>query len=219
MTFVCGIIMVLVCFDMDNTLVRADAIHIAAFNMAFKDHRLPKVPAKELKKRFGVVAKYLVKDLFPHLSLREAEKVVKTHDKYVVTKTAKKVKVIRGAKGALAYLKAKGYKLCLLSNCKHKEIEATMKHAGIPLEIFTVILGNDEVKRGKPHPDVLLKAKRLAGAKFGYMVGDTIYDIEAGKKAGFKTIAVLTGNHTRKMLKAHHPDYILKSVAEIKKIL
>jgi len=210
--------MVLICFDMDNTLVKADAIHIAAFNMAFKDHGLPKVSARELKKRFGIVAKYLVKDLFPYLSIKEAEKVAKTHDRYVVTKTAKKVKIIRGAKGALAYLKAKGYKLCLLSNCKHEEIEATMRYAKIPLGLFSVILGNDEVKRGKPSPDALLKAKKLTGAKFGYMVGDTTYDIDAGKKAGFKTIAVLTGNHTRKMIGKHNPDYILKNVAEIKKI-
>ena len=45
--------MKLVCFDMDNTLVKSDKIHIIAFNKAFQKNNLPKANPKNLKNLFG----------------------------------------------------------------------------------------------------------------------------------------------------------------------
>jgi len=44
------------------------------------------------------------------------------------------------------------------------------------------------------------------------MVGDSIYDIQAARKAKVKGIAVLTGDHSRSMLKKQKPFMILNSV-------
>lgn len=49
-------------------------------------------------------------------------------------------------------------------------------------------------------------------------VGDTGEDIIAGKKIDFKTIAVLSGNRNRKVLKAYNPDKILKNISDLKAI-
>ena len=69
------------------------------------------------------------------------------------------------------------------------------------------------------HRHVLLKkavsrAKKLAHASFTakdvYVIGDTPFDVSAGKKAGFKTIAVGTGYSTWKDLLASNPDHHAK---------
>ena len=40
--------MKLLCFDMDNTLVKATKAHLDAYKLAFKKHNLPKKTNKEI---------------------------------------------------------------------------------------------------------------------------------------------------------------------------
>ena len=46
-------------------------------------------------------------------------------------------------------------------------------------------------------------------------MGDTMYDIQAGKKAKCKTIAFLAGTQSKKKLQTAKPDVIIKSLKEI----
>ncbi len=208
----------LICFDMDNTLVYSDRVHVAAFHKSFRKNNLPIVPARKLALMFGVVAKVIIKELFPKLDQRKAEKVIRDHDRFVVNYTAKYVRVIKGVKHALKVL-GKDYALALLSNVKHKEIVAILKAARIERSSFAVLIGNDEVKNPKPAPDAVRLAMKRTGISKGYVVGDTVYDVRAGKGAGLGTIAVLTGHHSRTRLKKEKPDFVLKSVAGLPKLL
>ncbi|MEA3378318.1 MAG: HAD family hydrolase [Nanoarchaeota archaeon] len=209
----------IICFDVDNTLVRAEPIHIDAFKLAFKKHNLKVPSSRKIRNYFGLVGTVLVKKLFPNLDNKKILEVVKDHDSYVINKTAKNAIVIMGVRRALKKLKSKGYRLALVSNSKHKEINAILRFAKFEKNLFDVIIGNEEVVHPKPNPDMILKAMKKLKEKGGYMVGDTIYDIQAGKKAKLKTIAVLTGQQNKATLKKANPDYIIKSVRKINKIL
>ncbi len=211
--------MVLICFDLDNTLVHADDMHVKAFNKSFVKNNLPKVKSSELKKLFGRIGVVIIKTLFPEITLNLAKKIVHDHNRLIVKGMAKEAKPIKGVKTVLRKLKKQGYKLALLSNCSHIEIDAILKAVKIDKSLFNIIIGSNDVTKPKPWPDEILKAKRLLNAKTVYMVGDTIYDIEAGKKANAKTVAVLTGTHSINMLKKSKPDYILKSAADLSKII
>jgi len=46
-------------------------------------------------------------------------------------------------------------------------------------------------------------------------VGDTIFDIKSGKKAGVRTGGISTGYHSRKRLESEEPDYLLDSLSEL----
>ncbi len=210
--------MELICFDMDHTLIRTNKVHLKAFYMAFKKHSLPKVKTRKVKLLFGMVGEELVRTLFPNLSKRKVDKVLTDHNHFVIEKTSKYVHVIRGVKGMLKKLK-KDYKLALLSNASHEEIIALLKHGKINLELFDVILGSHDIKNPKPHPEIINKAKKITKCEVGWMVGDSIWDMQAGKRAKMKTVAVLTGNQGRDMLIKEKPDYILKSVAKLPKVL
>lgn len=210
--------MKLICFDMDHTLVRANKTHIIAFNKAFQKNNLPKIKSKKLKKTFGLVGKKVVKKFFPELSAKQAKKVLDDHDNLVIKETKKYSIPFFGVKRILKKL-SKSYKLALVSNCKHKEMIAILKAAGIDKKLFSVIIGNDDVKHGKPYPDEILKAEKLTHLNAEYMVGDSIYDVIAGKGAKAKTIAVITGNHSKKELKKYKPDYIISSLRQLPRIL
>jgi pyrophosphatase PpaX len=208
----------LIFFDMDNTLINSDKAHIVAFQEAFKKFGLKKISSKKLKKMFGIPGKFIIKELFPTLSEKEVEKVVNYHDDYLVKKSHKYLKLFKGVKGILKRL-SKRYRLGLLSNCKMKEIIASLKAVDIDCEIFDVIIGNDNVKRAKPYPDEILKAEKCAKQKAKYMVGDSIYDVKAGKNAGVKTIAIASGNFSKKELNKEKPSKLLNNIRELEKVL
>ena len=208
----------LICFDLDNTLIDSDRIHVTAFNYSFRKNGLPKVDPKRLVMLFGMGVNKFVRMLFPDLTDAEVKRVVRDHDRKVVTDTCRYAKTFKGVKPALERLKGH-YKLAVLSNIKLAEIKATLKIVGIPLSDFDVLIGSDGVKNPKPSPEAIKLAMRQSGIRKGYMVGDTIYDIQAGKAAGLRTVAVLTGHHSRYRLKKENPDYILKSVAGLPELL
>ena len=208
----------LICFDMDNTLLKSNPVHIKAFQKAFKHNGLPKITNKKLISKFGLPGEILVKELYPMLTKKEVKKVVKDHDDFVVKKTYKYAKPINGAKKTLKELK-KHYKIAILTNCKHKEIIPILKGAGINRKLFNFVIGNDDVKHGKPFPDELFKAEKLAHEKASYMIGDSIYDIKAARKAKVNGIAVLTGDHSRALLQKQKPKAILRSIKQLPKYL
>ena len=208
----------LICFDMDNTLVYANKLHIIAYNRAFIKNGLPPVNEEKLKSLFGIIGYKLIKILFPKLKIKDAKKIQKDHNKIAVKLAEKYIKPVKGAKTALKKLRKK-YILALITNCSKEEVNAILKAAGIEKNIFKVIVSNEMTKRPKPAPDPVIYVIKKVGVKKGYMVGDTIYDIKAGKKAGLKTIGLLTGNQPEKILKKEKPNIILKSVAELPKYL
>ncbi|RLB75661.1 MAG: hypothetical protein DRH15_13730 [Deltaproteobacteria bacterium] len=80
---------------------------------------------------------------------------------------------------------------------------------------ISALVSRDDITNPKPHPDgILLVCKKLnVVPKFCIMIGDSPQDILAAKKAGARTIAVLTGRkkYRDKLLKIK-PDFIIESI-------
>ncbi len=66
-------------------------------------------------------------------------------------------------------------------------------------DFFDVIVGADDVTRGKPHPEGLLLAlaSLSVNSSAALYVGDHLLDAEAAQKAGVSFVAVLSGRHSR----------------------
>jgi len=69
----------------------------------------------------------------------------------------------------------------------------------------------------KPSPEALTKCARQLGVQTHecLVVGDSVADIRAGKNAGAKTVAVLSGIFSREELQREKPDLILENVKEL----
>jgi len=208
----------LICFDLDGTLLNTNKLHFVTFNEAFKKNSLRKVKYKEISHLFGLVKEKIVKMLFPGLDENKLKKILNDKNEFTLKESYKFVKIFFGVKKSLIILK-KRYDLGIVSNCSHKEIITLLRDVGIDLKLFSVVVGDDDVIRGKPYPDEIFKAKKISGLNVEYMVGDTIYDIMAGKKAGVKTIGVLTGVHNKKILEKGKPWKIVKSVRDLPKYI
>ena len=84
-------------------------------------------------------------------------------------------------------------------------------------KFFRVVITTLDVERPKPFPDALLAAAKKLRTPVSEcaIVGDSVIDIQAGKAAGAKTIAVLTGLFSMAELKAQKPDLMIDSVASL----
>jgi HAD superfamily hydrolase (TIGR01509 family) len=90
------------------------------------------------------------------------------------------------------------------------------------LEQFALLPHFDHVQGtdgfpAKPQPDVILKALEALGASAGecLFVGDSAADMEAGKRAGVRTCAVLWGYGSEEELTRWQPDFRIHSPFEL----
>lgn len=208
----------MICFDLDGTLIEATKAHWLAYKKALIKNGIKDIDEKKIVSLFGVVSKVFLKKVYPHMDDKMISKISLDHDKILWSDTKRYLKLLKGVKVALKKL-SKNHKLAIASNCRKKTIINSLKAVGIDRKLFSAIVGNDEVKRPKPQPDEILRAEYLVKLNADYMVGDTVYDIIAGKRAKAKTVAVLSGNHSRAKLKKYKPTLIIKSVADLPKYI
>jgi len=78
-----------------------------------------------------------------------------------------------------------------------------------------------DVKKPKPFPDALLIAAERLEVKIQdcAIIGDSVVDVQAGKSAGAKTIAVLSGLFSRGELEKQRPDLIVRDINSLPEFL
>lgn len=85
------------------------------------------------------------------------------------------------------------------------------------LACFDAVVASDDVKAVKPAPEPVVRALHalLVTPAHGWMVGDGVLDVQAGRAAGVRTIGALWGAREREALAASAPDYVAASPAEV----
>ncbi len=209
----------LICFDLDNTLVDSVKAHAKSYNRALKIFGFKTVSQKGYFSLLGRPKEELIKLLVPNASNKVREEIKRLHDKYLANEYYIYARRFNYSLNILSFLRRKRYKVVITSNCSRDNIYVILKGTGIGKKYFDGLIGNDDVKRSKPYPDEILKAGKLFNTKPKFVVGDSIFDIIAAKRAKVKTIAVTTGYYKTKELKKYKPNYIIKNLKELEKIL
>jgi phosphoglycolate phosphatase len=86
---------------------------------------------------------------------------------------------------------------------------------------FSTIIGGDRMPAKKPDPGGLhhiLEQHRVRQEET-LMIGDSLVDIETGKRAGVKTCGVTYGHAGRESLESAQPDWIINDLAELKQFV
>ena len=71
-----------------------------------------------------------------------------------------------------------------------------------------------DVEETKPEPDLVEAALEKAGTREAVMVGDSVWDCEAAKRAGIATVAVLSGGYAEAELAAAGAREVFESVED-----
>ncbi|MFN3281082.1 MAG: HAD family hydrolase [Tabrizicola sp.] len=115
----------------------------------------------------------------------------------------------------LAGLRRRGLRLGVATNDSEAPARQHLANHGIT-DCFDFIAGYDSGHGAKPGPGMCLAFARVTGLSPDRvaMVGDSRHDLEAGRAAGMRTVAVLTGIARREDL-APHADVVLGNIGEI----
>ncbi|MBZ7618021.1 phosphoglycolate phosphatase [Klebsiella michiganensis] len=116
----------------------------------------------------------------------------------------------------LGALHAKGLPLALVTNKPTPFVAPILASLDIA-KYFTVVIGGDDVKNKKPHPEpLLLVAEKLGLAPAELLfVGDSRNDIQAAKAAGCSSIGLTYGYNYGEPISLNEPDYIFDQFNEL----
>jgi phosphoglycolate phosphatase-like HAD superfamily hydrolase len=127
-------------------------------------------------------------------------------------------KVLPGVTEVLAGLHARGHLLGLLTGNLARIARAKMRRAGLSTFVDTGGFGEESEVRAHLVPVALAKAGELAGAPIpatrSVVIGDTPFDVQAGREHGTRTAAVATGPYTEESLREAGADLVLESLRE-----
>jgi pyrophosphatase PpaX len=124
-----------------------------------------------------------------------------------------------GIEDVIKGLSNKGIKLAILSNNKRSYVLEALKKENLE-KYFSNILGFNEVSKTKPDPEGLIKLLQLEEVKpeQALFIGDMATDIQAGKNAKIRTIAVASGLTVKEKLQSENPFYLINNIQELKQL-
>ncbi|MHA1506462.1 MAG: HAD family hydrolase [Candidatus Asgardarchaeia archaeon] len=207
-----------VIFDFDGTLVDSVDVIVEAFYLTAKKRGFS-VKREDIRKWVGtsgptIVSKVLgIRDKsFQESFLKECRSKM---DELIFEKGWGKV--TPNAIETIKELRKRGLKVGVGSGTPKKRLEMFLRHFGILKELDT-FAGSDEVKNPKPSPELfILVAERLGvDPKDCLIVGDSVYDVKAGKAMGAKTILLIRDENKGLEVK---PDFLVTDLKEVLKIL
>jgi len=182
----------LIIFDLDGTLIDSIEGWIKAFQQSFERFGM-KVGRKKLTELFGKSDIEIVKALVKNPEKREM--VLKyLYQLKKGDELLKEFKLHRNAKRVLKKLKEKGYTIALATGNRKDFCSKVLKHFGLT-DFFDIIVTVDDVRKGKPEPEMLIKCLNQAkvGKDSAIYICDSLPDVLASRKAGIKCFLVSWG--------------------------
>ncbi|MFH0875672.1 MAG: HAD family phosphatase [archaeon] len=202
-----------VIFDMDGVLVDTEKYHEKAYRYVSKTAGA-EITGKEIIKLKGVTALEIFKYLLKKHNIRENPKKYALLKDKVYRSYLKNIKLLPGVLDLLKKLKKNKVKVALASSGSRLNVQFILKKLKIK-KYFDAVIDGEQVKRGKPAPDVFLKAaeKLKVNPSEGIVIEDTNTGIIAGKKSGMFVVAVTTTFPKSKLKDA---DLVVDSLKELK---
>jgi len=179
-----------VVLDVDGTLMDTNYLHVEAWARAFEavDHRVPRV---KIHKQIGKGSDQLIQEFVE--DEEAAERANELHGE-IYGGMQEHGFPLPGAKELIDSLAEQGYEVWFVTSAKPEELEHHMELLEAEGKISGVVNSSD-VENSKPAPDIFEEALQRAGSEpeETVSVGDAVWDVEAAKRAGVGTLAVLTG--------------------------
>lgn len=208
----------LIIFDLDGTLVDSSIDITNAINYALEPYGIKPLTVKETIKLVGEGITRLMEKLIEsrRSEIRNdinkevlAKRFLEHYSSHLIDNTNVYPKVRETLEGL------KEYKKAVISN-KRESLSIKILNDLDLLKYFDLVLGSDSTPEKKPSPVPIrrvMERLHISEKESVVIVGDSNFDIEAGRAAGIKTIAVTYGYRPLELLK--NADYIINSFDEI----
>ena len=206
----------IIIFDLDGTLVDSSVDITNSLNYAMGPYGIGKITVEET---IGLVGEGLTRLIEKVLGNERAALVPEVLDRFIAYYSEHLVDFTRPYRGVPETLERLGnYRKAVISNKREFLSRELLARLGLA-KYFDIILGSDSAEEKKPSPKPVIKVLESfsVGPDEAVIVGDSNYDIDAGKAAGTKTIAVSYGYREVGLLKG--ADFIIGDITELLQVL
>jgi HAD superfamily hydrolase (TIGR01509 family) len=189
-------------FDLDGTLIDSVYQHVIAWREALSRLDID-LSVWRIHRRIGMSG-----GLFVSALLRETGRTLSDEDIAVLQQAhaeeylavADSVRALPGAAELLAALTDKGVPWAIATSGRRATAGHALKLLGLPED--APMITRDMVRRAKPDPDLFLAAAALLGVepRHSWVVGDSVWDLLAARRAGSLGIGVMSGGYGREEL-------------------
>jgi HAD superfamily hydrolase (TIGR01549 family) len=203
-----------VILDIDGTLVDTNYQHALAWYRAFRQHD-ELIPIWRLHRAIGMGGDQLVAAVAGDDVESEKGDAIRDAEKPLYMSMIEEVEPLDGARELLTEVAGRGATVILASSAKDDEVG----HYIDLLDARNVVSGwttSADVEQTKPEPDLVEAALEKAGTREAVMVGDTVWDVEAAKRAGIPTVAVLSGGFGAGELRDAGAREVVDSVTDLR---
>ncbi|MDA8214219.1 MAG: HAD-IA family hydrolase [Nitrospiraceae bacterium] len=203
----------LIIFDLDGTLIDSSIDIANAINYAIEPYGARPITVKETISLVGEGITRLIEKLIERESINAdrnalTERFLEHYSAHLIDNTT----IYPGVRETLQ--KLKDYKKAVISNKREALSTKILNDLGL-LKYLDLVVGSDTTPERKPSPVPILHvlSKLNIRPEDAVIVGDSNFDIEAGKAAGIKTIAVTYGYRPLDLLKG--ADFIIDRMDEL----
>lgn len=203
-----------VIFDLDGTLIDNNAYHIEAWKIFYD--KIGKSFSKE--EYTNNINGRINRDIFNYIfeTILSADMV----DEYSIEKEAmyrdlyaQHIKPIEGLINFLDELEAAKIPKAIATSGLAPNINFMFEHVPIK-KYYTNVIDASQIKNGKPHPEIFLKAAASVNANPKNCVAfeDSVAGMRSAKAAGMKVVGLTT---THNAAEIHEADFIIKDYTEV----
>ncbi len=179
-----------VILDIDGTLVDTNYQHAIAWDRAFARHDVF-VELWRIHRHIGMGGDKVVAELAGDEVEDELGDDIRDAESEFYSDLIGEIRVLEGAEALLSALEERNITIVLASSAKPEEAEHYVDLLGARDRVQWTTSG--DVENTKPDADLIEAALEKAGTRDAIMVGDSVWDVKAAKRAGVETIGVLSG--------------------------
>jgi HAD superfamily hydrolase (TIGR01509 family) len=204
--------------DVDGTLVDTNYHHAIAWFRAFRRLDLT-LPVWRIHRHIGMGGDQLVGALAGDEVEERLGDDIREAESELYRELIDEVQTMEGSRELIEDLRERGIVVVLASSAKEWEIEHYIELLGAG-EIVDAWTTSADVESTKPEPDLIHAALDKVDADGdAVLIGDTVWDVEAAKRAGVQTLAVLSGGFSEQELRDAGARDVFTSVEEVRQSL
>jgi HAD superfamily hydrolase (TIGR01509 family) len=186
-------------FDLDGTLVDSVYQHVLAWQDALTDMGI-ELSVWRIHRKIGMsgglFANALLRETGLAVTQEDASRLRKLHGEAFARRSAQ-VRPLPGARELLAYLSRIGVPWAIATSGHIETAGPTLEALDVPDGV--PVITRDQVARAKPDPDLFLAAAARLGVDIeeSVVVGDSVWDLLAARRARALGVGVLSGGYGR----------------------
>jgi beta-phosphoglucomutase len=188
-------------FDMDGTMVNNTPYHLKSWQALFKKHGLGDLqPQTYYTEISGIPIIDTLKGLFADADEAILKSLLKEKEDLYREFYTPYIAPVNGLENLLIELKDAGFKLAIASSATADDIDFVLNHVQVR-QYFDVIIDGNRVSKGKPNPQIFLKAAADLNIlpQDCVVFEDSMAGIKAANAAQMKVVGITTGQPADKL--------------------